>query len=91
MNTPKRSEPNLVPVWRVRERMAAAGFTSVSALHREIKKIDADSVNFAQFVTLIDQPPARLTLRTVTALAIALRCQIGDFLGVDPANFDERV
>lgn len=70
--------------------MLAAGFTSASALHREILKIDPDSVKFAQFVTLIDKPPARLTLRTVTALAIVLKCQIGDFLGVDPANYEER-
>ena len=81
---------NLTPVWRLRERMNLAGFRSASELHREIKKLDPDSINFAQFATLIDQPPARLTLRTITALAIVLKCQVGDILGVDPANFEER-
>ncbi len=81
---------NLTPVWRLRERMNLAGFRSASELHREIKKLDPDSINFAQFATLIDQPPARLTLRTITALAIVLKCQVGDILGVDPANFEEK-
>ena len=87
----KQSTPkNLTPIWRLRERMHLAGFNSASELHREVKRIDPDSINFAQFATLIDQPPARLTLRTITALAVALKCQIGDILGVDPANFEER-
>ncbi len=69
--------------------MHAAGFRSASALHRELKKLDQASVSFSQFVTLIDKPPARLTLRTITALATILKCQVGDILEVDPANFDE--
>ena len=64
---------NLTPVWRLRERMNLAGFRSASELHREIKKLDPDSINFAQFATLIDEPPACLTLRTITALAMPAR------------------
>ena len=81
MNT--KTQINLAPVWRLRERMRIAGIQTASELHREIKKIDSSSVNFAQFATLVDKPPARLTLRTVTALATVLQCQIGDILGVD--------
>ena len=80
---------NFTPVWRLREQMTRAGYQSASELHRDLKKLDPDSINFAQFATLIDQPPARLTLRTITALAILLKCQVGDILGVDPANFDK--
>lgn len=80
---------NLVPEWHLREKMKEAGILRVSEFHRKIKLVDPGSVNFAQFNSLIDKPPARLTLRTIIAMAIVLRCQIGDILGVDPANFVE--
>lgn len=80
----------LAPVWRLRERMKIAEIHSASELHRRLRKTDPGSIHFAQLATLIDKPPARLTLRTITALAIVLKCQIGDILGVDPANFEER-
>lgn len=77
-------------VWRIRERMSTAGIKSASELHRRLKRVDAQSVNFAQFARFVDEPPARINLRTLLGVAVVLDCGIGDLVGVSPAVINER-
>lgn len=70
--------------WRLRECMQAAKVESVSELHRRMKQIDSSSINYAQLARIIDEPPARLNLQTLTVLTIVLSCNVSDILDVRP-------
>ncbi len=77
-------------VWRLEERMRAAKFATVLDLHEKLKTIDEDCVAYPSLARMISQPPARLNLRTLVSLTIALDCSITDILDVGPANTAER-
>lgn len=70
--------------WRLRERMNAAGIHTATELHKRLKGLDEEAVQYAQLARMIDQPPARLNLRTLELLAIALGCGVGELLAVGP-------
>ena len=76
--------------WRLRQCMQAAGITSVTELHEKIRKLDPDSVKYAQLARMIDSPPARLNLKTLTLLTVALSCRVSDILDVGPDTQLER-
>ena len=72
--------------WKVRERMVAAKIPSVSELHRKMRALDPETVCFAQFADIIDVPPARLNLQTLTVLTVVLSCKVSDIMDVPPPD-----
>lgn len=76
--------------WRLEERMRVAKFASVLDLHEKLKKIDSKCVAYPSLARMISQPPARLNLRTLVALTVALDCSVADILDVGPAKPAER-
>ena len=77
---------HLVPIRQVRERTAIAAIACAPQAQKKIQKTNAESIRFAQMVTIVVKPPERLTLRTIPVLAAVLKCRTGDVLGVDPAT-----
>ena len=75
---------------RLRQCMQAAGITSVAELHEKIRKLDPKSVKYAQLARMIDSPPARLNLKTLTLLTVVLGCRVSDILDVGPDTQLER-
>lgn len=72
--------------WRLRECMQKAKIDSASELHRRIKLVDPNAINYAQLARMIDTPPARLNLNTLTVLTIVLSCRVSDILDVPPPS-----
>lgn len=68
--------------WRLRECMERAGIESVTELHRRVLSIAPDAVKYAQLARMVDTPPARLNLSTLTLLTIVLACRSSDILDV---------
>lgn len=78
-------------VWRLRECMTAAGIMTTRELHKKLHMIDPDCVQYTQLARMTSpEPPARLNLRTLVALTIALKCQITDVLDVGADNQPNR-
>ncbi|MBZ0094560.1 MAG: helix-turn-helix transcriptional regulator [Sulfuricella sp.] len=75
---------NRAPVWTLRQRMKDCGIRTATDLHNRLKNVDPNAVGFAQFARIIDQPPARLNLRTLVGLTIVLDCKVADLLDVGP-------
>lgn len=73
--------------WRLRECMQSAGVESVSELHRRIKAIDKNAINYAQLARIVARPPCRLNLQTLVVLTIVLSCRVSDILDVPPASW----
>ena len=76
---------NYPVTWRLRQCMQAATIESVSELHRRMKQVDPAAINYAQLARIIDEPPARLNLQTLTVLTIVLSCKVSDILDVRPS------
>ena len=76
--------------WPLRQCMQAAGIPPVADLHEKIRKLDPKSVKYAQLARMIDSPPARLNLKTLTLLTVALSCRVSDILDVGPDTQLER-
>lgn len=72
--------------WRLRECMQKAKVDSALELHRRIKLVDQNAINYAQLARMIDTPPARLNLQTLTVLTIVLSCKVSDILDVPPPD-----
>ncbi len=70
--------------WRLRERMNAAGIHTATELHDRLKRLDEGAVQYAQLARMINQPPARLNLRTLELLTIALGCGVDELLVSGP-------
>lgn len=66
--------------WRLRERMGVAGISSARALHRRLKELDPDAVEFSRFAEVVDEMPRRMSVRMLLGLAVALDCGIEDLL-----------
>lgn len=69
-------------VWQVRDRMAEAGIHSVRELHNQVKLIENNSVNYAQFARMVSSPPLLINAVTLAAMARVLGCEIGRLLAV---------
>ena len=76
--------------WRLRQCMQAAGISSVSELHEKMRNLDTDTVKYAQLARMIDSPPARLNLKTLTLLTVVLGCRVSDILDAGPETQLER-
>ena len=72
--------------WRLRECMAKAKIDSALELHRRMKQVDPDVINYAQLARMIDTPPARLNLQTLTVLTVVLSCKVSDIMDVPPPD-----
>ena len=72
--------------WRLRECKQKAKVDSALELHRRIKLVDQNAINYAQLARMIDTPPARLNLQTLTVLTIVLSCKVSDILDVPPPD-----
>lgn len=70
--------------WRLRECMQAAKIDTVTELHNRIKAIAPDAIKYAQLARIVDAPPARLNLQTLTILTVVLGCRPGDILDPRP-------
>ena len=76
--------------WRLRQCMQAAGIASVTELHAKLRKLDPSAVKYAQLARMIDSPPARLNLKTLTLLTVVLGCRVSDILDAGPETQLER-
>ena len=76
--------------WRLRQCMQAAGISSVAELHEKMRNLDTDTVKYAQLARMIDSPPARLNLKTLTLLTVVLGCRVSDILDAGPETQLER-
>ena len=76
--------------WRLRQCMQAAGISSVAELHEKMRNLDTDTVKYAQLARMIDSPPARLNLKTLTLLTVVLGCRVSDILDAGPDTQLER-
>jgi len=72
--------------WRLRECMQAAKIDTVTELHNRIKAIAPDAIKYAQLARMIDTPPARLNLQTLTVLTVVLSCKVSDIMDVPPPD-----
>jgi hypothetical protein len=72
--------------WRVQERMKEVGIRSIAELHAKVKDIDPGAVEYSRFSPVVQKLPARLTVRTLLAIALALNCDVGDLLRVRPTQ-----
>lgn len=77
---------NFPITWRLRECMRRANIDSASELHRRMKQVDKESINYAQLARMIDSPPARLNLQTLTVLTVVLSCKVSDIMDVPPPD-----
>lgn len=66
--------------WGLRSRMAAAGIPSARALHRRLKDVDPDAVEFSRLAEIIDELPKRISARLLLGLAVVLDCGVEDLL-----------
>jgi len=77
---------NFPITWRLRECMAKAKIDSALELHRRMKLVDQNVINYAQLARMIDTPPARLNLQTLMVLTVVLSCRVSDILDVPPPS-----
>ena len=56
--------------WRVHQLMVAAGIETAVELHRRLKLVDPDAVNFSRLAQIVDVAPARISTRTLLGLAV---------------------
>lgn len=77
---------NFPVTWRLRECMQRAKIDSASELHRRMKQVDPKAINYAQLARMIDTPPARLNLQTLTVLTVVLSCKVSDIMDVSPPD-----
>ncbi|HQX07447.1 MAG TPA: helix-turn-helix transcriptional regulator [Zoogloea sp.] len=77
---------NYPVTWRLRECMQKAKIDSALELHRRMKLVDPKVINYAQLARMIDTPPARLNLQTLTVLTVVLSCKVSDIMDVPPAK-----
>jgi len=75
---------NFPITWRLRECMQKAKIDSARELHRRIKLIHPKAINYAQLARMIDTPPARLNLHTLSVLTVVLSCKVSDIMDVPP-------
>ena len=75
---------NYPVTWRLRECMQRAKIDSALELHRRMKMVDPAVIKYAQLARMIDSPPIRLNLDTLTVLTIVLSCKVSDILDVPP-------
>ena len=75
---------NYPVTWRLRECMQRANIDSALELHRRMKLVDQNAIQYAQLARMIDSPPIRLNLDTLTVLTIVLSCKVSDILDVPP-------
>ena len=68
--------------WRLRECMHKAKIDSVLELHRRVTKVDPTAIKYAQLARMVDGPPIRLNLHTLTVLTVVLSCKVSDILDV---------
>ena len=73
---------NYPVTWRLRECMQRANIDSALELHRRMKLVDQKAIQYAQLARMIDSPPIRLNLHTLTVLTIVLSCKVSDILDV---------
>lgn len=74
--------------WRVRQLMAAAGIRSAAELHRRLKEVDPDCVQFVQFCKIVKRAPALINSRTLLGLALVFGCEIGDIVRIREARHE---
>ena len=72
--------------WRLRECMQKAKVDSALELHRRIKLVDQNALKYGQRPRMIDKPPARLNLQTLTVLTIVLSYKVRAILDVPPPD-----
>ena len=72
--------------WRLRECMQAAKIDTVTELHNRIKAIAPDAIKYAQLARIVESPPARLNLQTLTVLTVVLSCKVSDIMDVPPPD-----
>ncbi len=75
---------NFPVTWRLRECMQKSKIDSALELHRRMKLVDQNVINYAQLARMIDTPPARLNLQTLTVLTVVLSCKVSDIMDVPP-------
>ncbi len=77
---------NFPVTWRLRECMQKAKIDSALELHRRMKLVDQNVINYAQLARMIDTPPARLNLQTLMVLTVVLSCKVSDIMDVPPPD-----
>ena len=66
--------------------MQKAKIDSALELHRRMKLVDQNVINYAQLARMIDTPPARLNLQTLMVLTVVLSCKVSDIMDVPPPD-----
>lgn len=90
LSQPRRIVLGQTVGWRVRELMQAKGFRNISELHRCIKAIDPDAINFSQFASFVGRVPERISVRTLVALSLALQTPVGELLDISDRRPPDR-
>lgn len=67
-------------VWRIRERMKAAGIKSARELHARIDSVSPGMIHYAQVARIVKSAPSRLPMTLLGALCVVLSCRPGDLL-----------
>lgn len=69
--------------WRIKELMQQRGLRRVIDLHDQLKQIDPDGIERTRLFMMVKEVPKRITLQTLAALMVALRCDLTELLDIE--------